>query len=157
MTYIDNERLNLVYRLLGAKVQASQAISGYLSAGRNYSPGVLYMREAHFIMAVPPGESKTMSAVAEALAVTQGAVSQIASRLEKKGYIARTRTPEDRRVVLVSLTAAGEEFYRRHIQYDTQEFQNIEEKVTKRYTDAELKLLLDYENRMAALFAEAKK
>lgn len=155
MTYLDNKRLNLVYRLLGAKMQSTQAFSGYLSTGHNYSPqSVLHMREAHFITAILPGEAKTMSAVAETLAVTQGAASQTAARLEKKGYILRFRSPEDRRIVLVSLTEKGEEFYRDHVEYDTQRFREIEEKVTARYTNEELEMLLDYEERMTSLFIE---
>ena len=153
MTYLDDKRLNLIYELLGAKMQASMAMSSYQSATHNYAgQNTLHMREAHFITSIHPGETRTMSSVAEALAVTQSAASQTASRLEKKGLICRTHSPQDRRIVLVSLTEKGEEFYREHLAYDTSEFQKIDQQVTSCFTNEELEMLTNYEKRMNAYF-----
>jgi DNA-binding MarR family transcriptional regulator len=41
--------------------------------------------------------------------ITQPAVTQLVNRLERRGWAERRSDPEDRRVVLVSLTAAGQE------------------------------------------------
>jgi DNA-binding MarR family transcriptional regulator len=41
--------------------------------------------------------------------ITQPAVTQLVNRLELRGWAERRSDPEDRRVVLVSLTAAGQE------------------------------------------------
>lgn len=156
--YFENDRLDLVYRLFCAKMASAQAINGYLNVQRNYSSqSTLYMREAHFIMALSPGEGKTMSAIAEALSITQGAASQIATRLEKKGYIQRCHSTEDRRLVLVFLSELGEAFYFDHKKYDEEHFRQIEEFVTSRYTDEEIALLTDYENRMTELFLNQEK
>ena len=93
-----------------------------------------------------------MSDVAQALAVTQSAASQIASKLESKGYIVRTRDPKDRRIVRVSLTEKGEEFYREHVEFDSSEFSIFDEEFAAGYSDEDLEMLLDYEDRMTAFF-----
>lgn len=48
-----------------------------------------------------------MSRLADVLNVSLSSATGLIDRLEERGYLERTRVPEDRRVVLVSLTAAG--------------------------------------------------
>jgi DNA-binding MarR family transcriptional regulator len=45
--------------------------------------------------------------IARNLCVTQGVITRMADRLLKRGLVARTRLPEDRRVVLLSLSPRG--------------------------------------------------
>ncbi len=45
----------------------------------------------------------------EKLGVQAGSLSELLSKLEKRGKIIRSRAPEDRRKVLLSLTAAGQQ------------------------------------------------
>jgi DNA-binding MarR family transcriptional regulator len=54
-----------------------------------------------------------LSELATAQGVTQPAMTQLVTRLERDGYARRGGSPEDARVVLVSLTEAGEELLRR--------------------------------------------
>ncbi len=155
MTYLDNERLNLIHKLLCAKVDSSQAIVNYQNITHNYSSeSTLHMREAHFITALTPDEAQTMSYVAEKLSVTQSAASQTASRLEKKGYVLRTRSEKDRRVVLVSLTPKGKEFYTEHIRFDSVQFKELDDMYLHQYTEDQLKILVDYENLMNHWFSK---
>ncbi|GAA1386222.1 hypothetical protein GCM10009613_19850 [Pseudonocardia kongjuensis] len=47
--------------------------------------------------------------VAERTGLSQGSVTALVDRLERRGFVARVRPPENRRLVLVELTAAGHE------------------------------------------------
>ena len=49
----------------------------------------------------------TMSHLADVLNVSFSSATGLIDRLEERGYIERTRVPEDRRIVMVNLTAAG--------------------------------------------------
>jgi DNA-binding MarR family transcriptional regulator len=49
----------------------------------------------------------TMSRLADVLGVSLSNASGLVDRMEERGYIERTRVPEDRRVVLVRVTEAG--------------------------------------------------
>ncbi|HEY3412538.1 MAG TPA: MarR family transcriptional regulator [Armatimonadota bacterium] len=51
----------------------------------------------------------TLSAVGEILSISSSAMSQIADRLERAGYVARTMEADDRRVRFLGLTPLGEE------------------------------------------------
>jgi DNA-binding MarR family transcriptional regulator len=48
-----------------------------------------------------------MSRLADVLNVSQSNASGLVDRMEERGFVERTRVPEDRRVVLVWITAAG--------------------------------------------------
>ena len=101
------ERWKRIQALMEAKRRGMEAHERYLNQARSYAPGEeLYMREMHFVMAVGPSQSPTMSEIAKRLDVTHGAVSQIAARLEKKGLIRREKDPADRRQTVVMLTEA---------------------------------------------------
>lgn len=112
------------------------------------------MREAHFIVAVGPGEGITMSEIAEKLFVTLGAVSQTAGRLEKKGYILRKRDPGNHRQIVAMLTPKGEAFYQQHLQYDRVQFASLDANYFSRFTEEQLCLIRDYEALMYAAFTK---
>lgn len=70
--------------------------------------------DMHVIEAIAIGPGKNMSTVAKALNVTMGTLTISVNALVKKGYVARVRSEEDRRVVLVSLTEDGIKAYKHH-------------------------------------------
>lgn len=70
--------------------------------------------DMHVIEAVGVDEARNMSSVAKTLSVTVGTLTISVNNLVKKGYIHRTRSSEDRRVVLVSLTEKGEKAFYHH-------------------------------------------
>lgn len=146
------DRIELVGKLLRAGTAAMMAQIGYQELPRGYAAGdSLYMREVHFIVAVGPGDHPTMSEMARRLDVTQGAVSQTAARLEKKGYVIRAKDARDKRLTTVSLTPKGEALCREHIAYDQERYRLVSE-FYEEFTDQELERFLTYEEKKRALF-----
>jgi DNA-binding MarR family transcriptional regulator len=64
-------------------------------------PQMLIMRT------VAQAGSLPVNRIARAVSLSQGTVTSVLDRLEKRGYAGRKRDPGDRRVVAVSLTARG--------------------------------------------------
>lgn len=60
-----------------------------------------------------PDHLRSMKDLAEQLELTPPSVTAVARRLEQTGFVQRTPHPEDSRVVLLSLTPAGQTFQRR--------------------------------------------
>jgi len=155
MDYIKEPRLKLIYEIMSEKSRSAQALTQYMNANREYGQGdILHMREAHFIVAVGPGEGITMSEIAEKLFVTLGAVSQTAGRLEKKGYILRKRDPGNHRQIVAVLTPKGETFYQQHLRYDSVQFATLDANYFSRFTEEQLCLIRDYEALMYTAFTK---
>ncbi len=74
----------------------------------------LTVNDMHVIEAIDIYESKNMSTVAKSLSVTTGTLTISVNGLVKKGYVERTRSEEDRRVVLISLTEKGRRAFAQH-------------------------------------------
>lgn len=74
----------------------------------------LTVNDMHVIEAIDRKEPKSMSSVAKALSVTTGTLTISVNGLVKKGYVNRTRSEEDRRVVLISLTDKGCRAFAQH-------------------------------------------
>lgn len=64
----------------------------------------LSMSEVHTLENISKSETKTMSDVARRALVTQGTLTVAINRLVKKGYCARYKDEEDKRIVRLSLT-----------------------------------------------------
>ena len=72
------------------------------------------VNDMHIIEAIGTGEPKNMSTVAKLMSVTVGTLTIAINNLEKKGYVSRVRSEEDRRVVLIFLTEKGKRAYQHH-------------------------------------------
>ncbi len=72
------------------------------------------VNDMHVIEAIGIGMPKNMTTVAKSLMVTTGTLTISVNALVKKGLVERTRSEEDRRVVLVSLTEEGRSAYLEH-------------------------------------------
>lgn len=70
--------------------------------------------DMHIIEAVGIGEPKNMSEIAKKLGVTVGTLTTNMNGLEKKDYIVRTRSSEDKRVVYITLTERGKKAFFHH-------------------------------------------
>ena len=70
--------------------------------------------DMHIIEAVGIKEPKKMSEIAASLRVTVSTLTTNMNGLEKKGYIIRERSEEDKRVVLVTLTEHGRKAFYHH-------------------------------------------
>ena len=72
------------------------------------------VNDMHIMEAIGIQEPNNMSTVAKAVSVTTGTLTIAINHLVKKGYVERTRSEEDRRVVLVSLSEKGEKAFLHH-------------------------------------------
>lgn len=70
--------------------------------------------DMHIIEAIGVDEPKNMSAIAHKLSVTVSTLTTNMNGLEKKGYIRRERSREDKRVVHVTLTDKGRKAFYHH-------------------------------------------
>lgn len=70
--------------------------------------------DMHIIEAIGDKAAKNMSSVAKALKVTVGTLTIAINSLVKKGYVNRTRSEKDKRVVLISLSDLGKEAFDHH-------------------------------------------
>ena len=116
------DRIELVRQILRECTESSAAVNRFLETPRKYTAeDNLYMREVHFVVAVGPEGSPTMSEMAARLNVTQGAVTQMVTRLEKKGYVVRTKALFDKRQTMVTLTDRGRGLCADHLDFDKSE------------------------------------
>jgi DNA-binding MarR family transcriptional regulator len=81
--------------------------------------------------------------------LSTGAVTGIIDRLEAAGWVRRTRDPSDRRRVLVSLGLSGERM--RRVAAVFQPVGGALDALLERYTDAQLRTVLDFVERSRAL------
>lgn len=145
-------RLALVQKILRAHNVTSVATVNFFEKPHKYAEeDSLYMREVHFVVEVGSMGAPTMSEVANRLNVTQGAVTQMATRLEKKGYVIRQKDTEDKRVTTISLTEKGKILCEEHIAYDQKEYAAVSE-MLKEFSDEELEKLIHYEQVMWEVF-----
>ena len=70
--------------------------------------------DMHIIEAIGDKAAKNMSSIAKTLKVTVGTLTIAINSLVKKGYVNRTRSEKDKRVVLISLSELGKEAYEHH-------------------------------------------
>jgi DNA-binding MarR family transcriptional regulator len=74
----------------------------------------LSITEIHTIEAIGLYGSKTMSEIAAVLEITMGTLTTAVDKLINKGYLERSRSNTDRRIVNVNLTNRGKLAYRIH-------------------------------------------
>ena len=83
--------------------------------------------DMHVIEAIGTGTPRNMTAVARVLGVTTGTLTISMNSLVKKGYVERVRSEEDRRVVLVSLTAKGKRAFEHHEKFHREMIRHVVE------------------------------
>ena len=70
--------------------------------------------DMHIIEAIGLDQPKKMSEIAKIMSVTTGTLPKAVNSLERKGYVKRRRSEQDKRVVNMMLTKRGELAYRHH-------------------------------------------
>jgi len=70
--------------------------------------------DMHIMEAIGVEEPRNMSEIAHRLSVTVGTLTTNMNGLEKKGYIRRERSREDKRMVYVRLTEKGRKAFYHH-------------------------------------------
>jgi DNA-binding MarR family transcriptional regulator len=79
--------------------------------------------------------------LAEASRLTTGAITAVIDRLERAGYARRVPDPADRRRVLVELTQRA---YETAVELMVEPYQELYKPLAARYTDDDLRLLIDF-------------
>ena len=105
---------------------------------RKHCAADLSVREVHVLAAVDKlsGDQKnTMANIARFLCVSPGSLTTAVNTLVGKGYLERSYTPRDRRVVFIHLTAAGEEACVKHAEYHRQLVNAAADKLTDKEVD----------------------
>lgn len=103
------------------------------------------IKEMHTIGVIGANPNATPSLVAKELMVTLGTVTTSLNNLERKGYIERTRSKVDRRVVYLSLTQKGRLLYRLHTRFH----RRMVERITDGLSSEELLIM---ENGLKSLY-----
>ena len=81
----------------------------------SFGTGVsMYRREIHTIQAIGKNPGINITALAEYMAVTKGAVSQTINKLGKKGLVRKTYAPGNAKEVILELTDLGWIGFRNH-------------------------------------------
>lgn len=106
--------------------------------------------DMHVIEAIGPEGTKNMSSVARELEVTTGTLTISVNSLVKKGYVDRTRSEEDRRVVLISLSDRGQKAYLHHRKFH----QDMIDAVLKELTEEEQRALEKALSKLTQFFRE---
>ena len=105
---------------------------------KRFGKGDLTVSEMRLIECVyDSGGQCTVSGLAKQLNVTLPTVTVSVNKLEKKGYIRKTRSSSDGRSVFISLTESGEKMNRMHEYFHEQ----MIFKVTGQFSDEELENL----------------
>ncbi|MDD3173507.1 MAG: MarR family transcriptional regulator [Herbinix sp.] len=107
-----NEKLVQINKMLVEVYDDVNHIEEYSIKSGAFSD--LSITEIHTVEAVGLYGSKTMSEVAAELEITTGTLTTAVDKLIKKGYLERSRSNTDRRIVNVNLTKRGKLAYRIH-------------------------------------------
>ena len=86
--------------------------------------------EMHTLTMIGPYEKPTMGETAQKLNITTGTLTVAIDRLVRKKYVIRSRSEEDRRLVLLSLTRKGKVAYRIFWRFHTRLVDGMTENLT---------------------------
>ena len=106
--------------------------------------------DMHIIEAIGTNEPRNMSSIAAKLYVTVGTLTVNMNNLEKKGYIERRRSTEDKRVVLVTLTEKGRQAFFHHRDYH----KAMIHAAVRGLEEDEMQALMNCLNKLNAFFEE---
>lgn len=91
----------------------------YASRPKDYGTGELInMVEMHTLAAIYDDPGITVTALAAQTNRTKAAVSQVITKLEKRGLLVRTKSLENGKISVMTITPKGYELCRAHIQFD---------------------------------------
>lgn len=110
----------------------------------------LSVTEIHTIEAIGMYEQKTMSEVANKLNITVGTLTTAINNLVKKGYVERSKSQKDRRIVYIELTKRGKLAYRIHDKFHSD---MIKETISG-LTDKEQEILVTSLDKLNKFFKE---
>ncbi|WP_051412036.1 MarR family winged helix-turn-helix transcriptional regulator [Halonatronum saccharophilum] len=95
----------------------------------------------------------TMSELAEIISCPPTTMTSIVNGLVKRGYFERERSKEDRRVVLVSLSIKGKEYYNKHMEESEKILKDMFSNVNEKKLDYTIELFLKIRERLNDRFS----
>lgn len=113
----------------------------------------LSVREIHVLAAVEKlavDQKNTMANIAKFLCVSPGSLTTAVNTLVNKGYLERSYTPRDRRVVFIHLSNTGVEACNQHKEYHSQ----MVNAAAANLSDKEVELLADAMEKVSAFATE---
>lgn len=142
------EKADLVYKF-------AMLYSDYISQKQDYGTDCLVnMVEVHTLTSIEENPGLTITQLAALWNRTRGAISQTATRLEKKGLIVRKKQEGNAKNVLLYVTEEGRLLSLAHKQHD---IDNVSETLThlrKTCTEQELEAFFKVVTRYIQLFEE---
>lgn len=109
--------------------------------------------DQHYILRyINRAESCTSTELADVFEVKKSAITAIISRLWEKGFIQRTRDENDRRVVYLTLTETGNEFF----QKTEEKIQQLVEQFITRFEPTEIEQFIETYEKLNKIILELK-
>jgi DNA-binding MarR family transcriptional regulator len=111
---------------------------------RDYGCGeLLYPSEIHIIEMIGKYPDLNTTDLADRQGVTKGSISQMTSKLEKKGFIKKFQYIDNKKEIFYKLTEKGKTAYEGHIKYhENRDMEAYEE--FENYTEEQKKFLLKF-------------
>ena len=107
------------YQLAELSYRWQQVFNDYAKHLTDYGTGELYTSaEVHLVTQIEENPGTTVTQLSEATLRTKSAVSQMVSKLEKKGLVLRAKNPENAKQQLLYVTPKGFELSKCHKAYD---------------------------------------
>jgi DNA-binding MarR family transcriptional regulator len=100
-----------------------------------------YHSERHMLDKFGENPHMNITDIAEAAGVTKGAISQVASKLEKKGAVRRYKKSGNDKDVFVELKDLGKEIYKQHQRINEETIKEINRELRK-YPEEKVEFLL---------------
>ncbi len=107
--------------------------------------------EFYILMYVGMKSNKKMSELADVFSIAKSNVTVLIDGMEKRGYLKRIRSKEDRRVVKVELTPKGEKLFNLTVK----NFVTLIENAMKKIPPKDLEVISDGFFRMTKIFLDA--
>lgn len=139
------KREELLKQLRKETREASIAYYKYIYTDREYLEGTkLHLREIYFLMTVGEKGNLSMGEIAAELNVSQGAATQIASRLLKKKLIMKLMEQADKRRVQIVLTSEGKRVFDEYVAYNQKRGEEIDAYFDE-FSEEEIQKIMKYE------------
>lgn len=106
--------------------------------------------DMHVIEAIGVDEARNMSTVSKLMSVTMGTLTIAINGLVNKGYVNRTRSEADKRVVFVSLTEKGKKAYNHHAKFH----KDMIEAIVKRFDEKDIEIVVEALGNLLDFFKE---
>ena len=127
-----NTKANILYKFV-------MLYNDYIKTARDYGTGeIINMVEVHILTKIEENPGITVTEVALMWNRTKGAVSQIVSKLEKRGLIERRKERGNAKNVHLYVTDKGEILSKAHKAYDIQELNWADKTLHTDFTSQEI-------------------